>query len=70
MSDRDLESETQAPTLVGIALGFIIATTVVLALRMYTRLFMLRMAGPDDWSILVAMVCSQSSAPMPLKAHN
>lgn len=56
-SEAELEKQTQAPTLVAIALGFISATTVVILLRMYTRLFMLRMAGPDDWSILVAMVC-------------
>jgi hypothetical protein len=56
MAEVDLEAQTQAPTLVGIALGFISATTVIILLRMYTRIFMLRMAGPDDWSILVAMV--------------
>jgi hypothetical protein len=57
LSEAELEKQTQAPTLVAIALGFISATTVVIVLRMYTRLFMLRMAGPDDWSVLVAMVC-------------
>jgi hypothetical protein len=56
LSEAELEKQTQAPTLVAIALGFISATAVVISLRMYTRIFMLRMAGPDDWSILVAMV--------------
>lgn len=58
MEGIDLQHQTQAPTLVGVAVGFIAATVVIILLRMYTRIFMLRMAGPDDWSILVATVRS------------
>ena len=55
MSGRDLESESQASTLVGVALGFIISSGVLVILRLYTRVFMLRNCGLDDWGIIVAM---------------
>lgn len=49
-------SESQGPLIVGIAVGFVVASGTIILLRLYARLFLLGLAGPDDWTILAATV--------------
>ncbi len=59
--DTDLDDHvvTPAGTRVNIiVLAFTLVAGMVVFLRMFTRLFMIRKAGFEDVSILLAMVCS------------
>jgi hypothetical protein len=50
-------SETLAPTLNAIVGTLVGICTLVFLLRVYVRTRMLRIFGPDDWLMLVAVVC-------------
>ncbi|KAH6974034.1 hypothetical protein EDB80DRAFT_317367 [Ilyonectria destructans] len=54
MADPVIRTETQGPLIIGIAVGFVVASGVIILLRLYARLVLLGMAGPDDWTILAA----------------
>lgn len=56
--DHSLDHESSSELMIGLSatLGFI--STVVVILRMYTRLVQLRNAGLDDLMIVVTQVCS------------
>jgi len=44
----------------GIIIAWVVMTAlagVTVALRFYTRRFILRILGPEDWLILVSLVC-------------
>lgn len=56
-----IRTETQAPLLVGVAIGFVVASAVVLALRLYTRVWLIQTPGADDWTIVLAMVRQTAS---------
>jgi len=56
MADNQRLTETTGPMVRGIAIGFAVASATVLTLRFYTRLVLLKNAGRDDWSMLVAGV--------------
>ena len=56
MTDTIIRTATRGPMVSGIAIGFTVASTVILVLRFYTRLVLLRNTGKDDWTILVASV--------------
>ena len=49
-------NESQGPLIVGIAVGFVVASGIIIMLRLYARLVLLGLAGPDDWTILAATV--------------
>ncbi|TDZ22500.1 hypothetical protein Cob_v004690 [Colletotrichum orbiculare MAFF 240422] len=55
-NDAVIRNESNGPLVSGIAVGFVTASAIVLAFRLYTRLFLLKTAGKDDWSVLLAMV--------------
>ncbi|KAH7114831.1 hypothetical protein EDB81DRAFT_669434 [Dactylonectria macrodidyma] len=55
MTDPVIRTESQGSLVVGIAVGFIVASGAIILLRLYTRLVLLKMAGPDDWTILASM---------------
>ncbi|KEY73986.1 hypothetical protein S7711_02581 [Stachybotrys chartarum IBT 7711] len=50
-----IRTETQGPLLLGVAIGFVVASAVVLALRLYTRVWLIQTPGADDWTIVLAM---------------
>jgi hypothetical protein len=50
-------TQSKAGVLYGIAIGFAALSTIVVSLRLYTRAFILRTLGSDDYSMLVALVC-------------
>lgn len=56
--DPALDAENQAPLLLGIAYGMLVPTLAAVALRLYTRLAILKAPGADDALITVAVVCS------------
>ncbi|KAK2764835.1 integral membrane protein [Colletotrichum kahawae] len=49
-----IRTESNGHIVSGIAIGFVAASAAVLSLRLYTRLVLLRTAGKDDLSIVVA----------------
>lgn len=55
-ANKVIRTETRGPMVSGIAIGFTVAAFVALLFRFYTRLFMLKNTGNDDWTILAATV--------------
>ncbi|KAL4876445.1 hypothetical protein BJY04DRAFT_231626 [Aspergillus karnatakaensis] len=47
-------AETQGPTVVGIAIAFAAITVVVLLLRLFARIYVLKKMGVDDYLIILA----------------
>lgn len=56
MADSIIRTESQASHIIGIAVGFVVASGIIVLLRVYARLVLLGLAGPDDWTILAATV--------------
>ncbi|CAJ0552476.1 Ff.00g005540.m01.CDS01 [Fusarium sp. VM40] len=54
MADSIIRTESQASHIIGIAVGFVVASGIIVLLRVYARLVLLGLAGPDDWTILAA----------------
>ncbi|KAH7233847.1 uncharacterized protein BKA55DRAFT_580350 [Fusarium redolens] len=54
MADSVIRTESQGLLIVGIAVGFVVALGIIILLRLYARLILLGVAGPDDWTILAA----------------
>ncbi len=59
-----LDGQSQAGVAIGISLGFVIVSTLVLSCRLYTRCVILKWAGPDDWTMTTAQVGERSRAPL------
>lgn len=58
--DPALDAETRVPTLIGTSIAFCIAASLVVMLRMYTRHFIVRSPGSDDYTMGIAAVRSIS----------
>jgi hypothetical protein len=56
MADSIIRTESQGPLIISIAVGFVVASGIIVLLRVYARLVLLGLAGPDDWTILAATV--------------
>lgn len=53
-TSQDLHSpETKVPTVIGVSVFMMILATTTMASRLYTRIRILRVTGPDDWLVLV-----------------
>lgn len=65
MSGLTIRTESKGPLVTGIAIGFASATILFVAGRFYARGVLLRSIGKDDWSMLVATVCSLFPFPHP-----
>lgn len=57
-----LDIETQVPIIIGVCSAFMIMSTIIVVLRLYTRYRLIKAAGEDDITIGVAQV-----RPLPLK---
>ncbi|KAG2413164.1 hypothetical protein HFD88_002353 [Aspergillus terreus] len=51
-------ADSQGPTVSGVALGFAVLTFIVLSLRLFSRVYVLRKMGPDDYLIIGACIFS------------
>ncbi|KAH7317080.1 hypothetical protein B0I35DRAFT_354648 [Stachybotrys elegans] len=56
--EQVIRTETQAPLLVGIAVGFVVSSGALVLSRLYTRVHLLGIAGADDWTIAAALALS------------
>lgn len=56
MGFPEIRKESNGGLVSGIAIGFAVAASIFVALRLYTRLRLLKSAGKEDWTILVATV--------------
>jgi len=54
--DPAINAQSESSTVVAICVSFSVASVFFLALRLYTRLGILRRTGPDDITIVVAEV--------------
>jgi len=52
------DAETLVPTLVGVSIALVSMSSIIVALRLYTRFFIVRSPGADDITIAVAQVLS------------
>ncbi|KAK8118066.1 uncharacterized protein PG998_006347 [Apiospora kogelbergensis] len=53
-TSQDLHSpETKVPTVIGVSVFMMVLATTTMASRLYTRIRILRVTGPDDWLVLV-----------------
>ena len=50
--------------LVGSSLALLAIAVITIVLRVYTRIFMIKNFGPDDWLMLAATVCPTHSGNM------
>jgi ABC-type sugar transport system permease subunit len=55
-----IRTESNGGIVSGVAIGFVVASAVVLALRLYTRIVLLGTTGKDDYTMVVAMVGTKS----------
>ncbi|CAK7199777.1 hypothetical protein SEUCBS139899_002460 [Sporothrix eucalyptigena] len=55
-ADPALDAQTRVPILIGTAIAFSIATSLVVILRMYTRQAIVRSLGIDDYTMLIAAI--------------
>ncbi len=53
-----LDAETAVPIIYGISIGFVCVSSIIVALRLYTRYLIVRSPGADDATIAVAQVLS------------
>lgn len=51
-----LDVETQVPIIIGVCSAFMILSTIIVALRLYTRYRLIKASGEDDITIGVAQV--------------
>jgi len=63
VSDQQSDAESKQATVIAVAIVFASLSAIVVSLRLYTRQFILRAAGADDWTMLAATVCM--SQPLP-----
>ncbi|KAK4444147.1 hypothetical protein QBC34DRAFT_188086 [Podospora aff. communis PSN243] len=54
----ELDAESRVSTLVGVSVAFASLSTLIVALRLYTRYFVVRSPGADDITIALAQVLS------------
>jgi hypothetical protein len=54
----ELDAESTVSTLVGVSVAFVSVSTLLVALRLYTRCFVVRSPGADDVTIALAQVLS------------
>jgi hypothetical protein len=54
--------EDRRPALIAIQIVLVVAAAIVFALRAYTRLWLLRSAGIDDYIMFAALVCTYSNS--------
>ncbi|KAK1752765.1 hypothetical protein QBC47DRAFT_389229 [Echria macrotheca] len=54
----EVDNETLVPTLVGMSIAFVSLSSLIVALRLYTRCAIVRSPGPDDLTIAIAQVLS------------
>jgi hypothetical protein len=60
--DPVINAESQVGTVIAICVSFSVASVFFLALRLYTRLGILRHWGPDDVTIVFAELCALLTA--------
>lgn len=51
-----LDVQTQVPIIIGVSATFMVISTIVVALRLYTRYGLIKVAGDDDITIGIAQV--------------
>jgi hypothetical protein len=49
-------AESKQPAIIAISVTLPALSALAVALRLYTRLFILKLTGPDDWLIVIALV--------------
>ena len=49
-------NQNRTGELIGICIGFLVVSFIVVTLRLYTRLILIKSARWDDWTIFVALV--------------
>lgn len=52
----ELDTQSQVPIIIGISVAFMVMSTIVVALRLYTRYRVIKVAGDDDITIGIAQV--------------
>ena len=49
-------NQNRTGEILGVSIGFLVISFIVVVLRLYTRLFLIKSARWDDWTILLALV--------------
>ena len=53
-----LDAETMVPMLYGMSIAFVLMSSIIVSLRLYTRYIIVKAPGADDATIAVAQVLS------------
>ncbi len=51
-------AQSQYPTILGVCIALTTLMTIVIGLRAYVRVVLLKSVGADDWTILFSAICS------------
>ncbi len=60
--DPALDAETRVPILMGVSIAFLVFSSIVVLLRIFTRFTIVRLPGSDDYTIVFAQVRLHPSA--------
>ena len=55
-------NQNRTGELIGVCIGFLVVSFIIVTLRLYTRLVLIKSAGAtgwDDWTIALALVCTE-----------
>jgi hypothetical protein len=55
--DPAISAQTKQPATLALTIGFPALSAIAVSLRLYTRIFVVKRTGLDDWFILGAFVC-------------
>lgn len=55
-------NQNRTGRILGACLGFLVVSSIFVALRLYTRLFLTKSARWDDWTIVLALVLRSPSS--------
>lgn len=55
------DHDNRGPQLLSVNIAFGIVAVITVLLRSYTRVFVVKAFGPDDWFMAVATVCGKYS---------
>lgn len=55
-SDPAVDAQSRSSLVIAICISFVVLSFLIVALRLYVRVVLLKALGPDDWTICVAQV--------------
>ncbi len=68
-TEKDMDSSNNQAPIIAIWVTMTVLASVTVGMRFYTRRLILRILGPEDWLILISMVCPRLCVFPPDSSH-